>query len=572
MLEERSTLWGVAGAVFIALAVLSFLPNSTLFVIIKVGVILAAIGGTFFFLTKKEVLSAPDSAEPVDEPEQLEVELVSDPNDGPEEHVSQEYYQQFLRALFPIILNTLVADEAAFLLVNPGKHTFHIRYFLHQDGHAPQQKQFAGEATLPGLVFKQKEPLIENQLSGRIDQLVPPHPAQAPAVQSFAGVPVEYQGKPIGVLFVASASEGAFGPDDVDLLQHYARLLELELQQSSRMFQYEQQSWENTVYIDFARGLLHVKTLEHLWEFLAGAFKKYFGADRVAFARRVGPETGMVVFTAGDFRGILPEAEFSLTEGLVGWLIRNGKDLLVDDFSVKENYIPRFMENEPPAREYRSLVGVPFIFNGEDAVVTILESFAPNHFSEQTREVLKGIGAMVGVFIEKQRLIEQWVRTSKYDLQTGLGNFTAFKEHLEKELIRMRERKGVSTLAYLQLLEPNIEQLPEVLQDQFLKEYLSFILPYLGKMNYIYRLSGGLFAVLWVDRNSRQVMDHIEQLEKEISVKAVWCGGEVPGVQQAWGLVEFPTAGNDPLDIMVKAEQVVTQAATDENEKIKIYV
>jgi len=179
---------------------------------------------------------------------------------------------------------------------------------------------------------------------------------------------------------------------------------------------------------------------------------------------------------------------------------------------------------------------------------------------------------MVGVFIEKQRLIEAWVRTSKFDLQTGLGNFTAFKEHLEKELARMMERKGVSTLAYLQLIEPNIEQLSEVLQDQFLKEYLSFILPYLGKMNYIYRLSGGLFAVLWVDSKSRHALDHIERLEKGISEKAVWCGGEIPEVQQAWGLVEFPTAGHDPLDIMVKAERVVTQAAADENEKIKIFV
>ncbi len=570
---ERPAFWVSIGAVLVGLAILSFIPNSPIFIILKIVVILGTVGGAIYFLQQqdRDLASPPTEKQGNDSPSQFEIgDEQADELDA--KGVSQEYYHQFLQTLFPLILNTLVADEAAFLLMKPGSGVFHVRYFAHRQGLPVTTDQFAAGATLPGLVFKQKEGLIENQLEGKIAQLLPPHPEAAPPVTSFVGIPLQYNSKTIGVLYAASAAEGAFSLEDVELLQQFGQLLELELHQSSYMFRYEQESWQNSVYIELARGLIQVKTLDTLWEFLAQAFQKYFEADRVAFARKIDAETGMVIYATGNYRGILPESEFSLTEGLVGWLLRNGKDLLVDDFSIKENYIPRFSTEEPLAREYRSLVGVPIVFNEKEAIVAILESYTPQQFSDQTRELLKGIGAMVGVFIEKQRRIEEWMRTSKYDVQTGLGNFTAFKEHLEKELARLEQRNGVSTLSYLQLVEPVLENLSPEIQDQFLKEYLSFILPYLGKMNYIYRLSSGLFAVLWVDANHRNALEQIEILETKMKEKAVWGNGQVPVVKQAWGLVEFPTTGSDPLDIMVKAEQIVMQAVDDENKNVKVYM
>ncbi len=570
---ERKVILAILGGVFVGLAALSFFPNSPFLILLKVLAIIAAIGGGLYYwnqLQEEEPAAADDAAEPV-----IELETATEDTETPaeEEHLGAEtFYHQFLQTLFPIIADTLVADDVALLLANPRKSAFTVRHYYHRQEAAPLLNQFPLEATLPGIVFRQQTVLIEDGWLGQAEQLLPYHPQESDAQGSFLGVPVFYKQKAIGVLAVTAGAEGAFSEDDARMLQHFAHLVELELVQSSQMFRYEQESWQNVVYLEIARGLHQVKTLDQLWEYLAGAFQHHFKADRVAFARRVDEQTGMVIYTAGEYRGILPESQFNLQEGLVGWLLRNGKDLLVEDFQVKENYIPRFSENEPPAREYRSLVGIPLIFQEGEAVVVVLEAFAPQQFSDQTRELLKSVGALVELFVEKQRRIEEWVRTSRYDVQTGLGNFTAFKEFLEKELSRLQHRNGVSTLSYLQVIQPEISALPEEIQDQFLTEYLSFILPHLGKMNYIYRLSDALFAVVWVDAHASRALEQIETVDRAVDDRGAWCQGAVPEVKQAWGLIEFPSRAQDVLDIMVKAEQVVAIAASNEHDNVKVYM
>ncbi len=559
------------GGVVIGLAILSFLPNAPFWVVIKILAIVAAVGGGVYIVGRG--FQIPQNTDDFSDTDTTAADAPLPDDDLDETDIGAEtFYHQFLHALFPIVADTLVADDVVLLLVNPRKSAFTVRHFFHCEGLPAQQTQFPLEATLPGIVFRQQAFLIENNWQQKGERLLPYHPAGNEMSGSFLGVPLFFKQKAIGVLAVTAAAQGAFSDEDAGVLEKYAQLIELELMQSSQMFRYEQESWQNVVYIEIARGLLRVNTLDGLWEYLARAFQQHFYADRMAFARRIDEHTGTVLYIAGEYRGILPEMTFGLQEGLVGWLLRNGKDLLVEDFQVKDNYIPRFHENEPAAKEYRSLVGVPLIYQENEVVVVILETYAPQQFSEQTRELLKSVGALVELFVEKQRRIEEWVRTSRYDAQTGLGNFTAFKEQLEKELARLQQRKGISTLSYLQLLQPEINVLPEEIQELFLTEYLSFILPHLGKMNYIYRLSDSLFAVLWVDAPASRVLTEIEILEKALEEKKGWCQGAVLEVKQAWGLVEFPARASDVLDVMVKAEQVVALAANNDADNVKVYI
>ncbi|NOX36664.1 MAG: GAF domain-containing protein [Calditrichaeota bacterium] len=556
----------VLGIITFLFFLLSLLPNSPIYLLLKILMVGGASFGMYRFFkrhfpTDEETEDAhPEVSE--ETPDILRLETDRD---------VEKIFGQFLDTVFPLIKQTLVADTVCFLLLNLEKKKFYLRYVLTDHPDRMQKDRFLDWRTgLPPLILKNRTALIENHLPENGSDLLPYYlPGKSPA-RSFAGVPIQFEGKALGVLCVDAHAQEAFGQNDLQLLEQFAHLIELQLIESNQLYEYETENWIARVLNEFSNRVVELQNAEQLWDFVGRFMKQNFHADRLFVAREAEDGHGRIIFSMGNVRGLKAGLQFSTTEGLVGWVLRKQQPLIVDDLAVKKNYIPRFALNEEPAREFRSLIAVPFTGEDQQRMALVLESFQPSRFKPQYKKILETITNQITIFLAHNRLFEILQQRNLFDLDTDIGNFLAFKLELQKEIERASAFQRSFAVTYLQVDFVEKENRMTI-QRQFVREFLSFLLPFLGTTDYIFRLHDNLFAILWVEKPLKTVRPVMEQICQAVAEKRVWCEGNVLGVGVACGGVEFPAMGNETLDLMIKAEKAVRQAAAAGKNTFQIF-
>ncbi len=545
---------------------ISLLPNSWPYLIFKILLVVAAAAAVYYYGNQQNI---PDKLE--EHPEQDDGLPKSDLVKLETDREVEKIFEQFLDTVFPLIKQTLVADTVCFLLLNLEKKKFYLRYFITDHSKAFHKERFYDLQTgLPPLVLKNRTSLIENHLPENGNRLLPYYqPGKSPA-RSFAGVPVQFEGKVLGVLCVDAHAVEAFGQNDLQLLERFAQLIELQLVESNQLYEYETENWIARILNEFSNRMVGFQSTDELWDYLGRFLKQYFHADRVFVVRRAEEGQGRIVFSMGDVRGVTSGYRFQLHEGLVGWVLRKRQHLLVEDLATKQNYIPRFSLNEEPAREYRSLIAIPFQGEEHQTMALVLESFQPGRFKVQYKNVLETITNQVTIFLLHNRLFNILQQRNLFDLETDIGNFLAFKMELQKEIDRCQTYQRPFSVTYFQVEFVEKEHRQE-LRKNFIREFLSFLLPYLDNSNYIFRLHDNLFAVLWVEKPLAEITPTVQRICQAVAERPVWSGGHVVGVNVACGGVEFPTMGCEALALMVKAEKAVRAAIAAGKNQFKSY-
>ena len=556
----------VPGILTFLFFLLSLLPNSPFYLFLKI----LMVGGVSVGMYRYLRIHFPAEMETTDEqqpphdaaPNILRLETDRD---------VEKIFGQFLDTLFPLIKQTLVADTVCFLLLNRERKKFYLRYFLTDHPDRFQKDRFLDWHTgLPPLILKNRTALIENHLPKNGSDLLPYYLSGKSPARSFAGVPIQFEGKALGVLCVDARALEAFGQNDLQLLEYFAHLIELQLIESNQLYEYETENWIARVLNEFSNRMVELQNAEQLWDFVGRFMKQNFHADRLFIAGEAENGHGRIIFSMGDVRGLKTGLQFSTTEGLVGWVLRKKQPLIVEDLAIKKNYIPRFLLNEEPAREFRSLIAVPFMGEEKQHMALVLESFQPARFKPQYKKILETITNQITIFLAHNRLFEILQQRNMFDLDTDMGNFLAFKLELQKEIERATVFQRLFAVTYLQVDFVEKEKQAGI-QRLFIREFLSFLLPFLGTTNYIFRLHDNLFAILWVEKSLEVVGPTMEQICQAVAKKRVWCDGNVLGVGLACGGVEFPAMGNEPLDLMIKAEKAVRLAAAAGKNTFRIF-
>lgn len=552
----------ISGIVFFILAFLiGFLPNSTIFLAIKIFLIITAFVFFYFYqnrlflesdtsLSAQSIEESPDIDHPDTPDEPLQIESDRD---------VERIFDSFLSTIMPLIKLSLGAETVVLLLINFSQKQFYIRHKISDhDDYFVNNRFIDLDQGLPSVVVKNKNPLVENHLPDT-RTLVPYYSAKEPLAKAFLGVPVYYKQNVIGVLCADHSQEESFNSDDLKLMTMFSQLTKIQLISSNKLYEYETENWIAKTLYDFSKQILQFHSADQLWKYLSSLLRKVFGADRIIVSERMNEMRAQISFLNHSTASLKMGYEFPMNEGIVGWVFRKNQSLLVENFAEKENYVPRFQMNEAPEVQYRSYLAVPVSHDGNVRAVVSLESFKSNQFKEQTKKILETMAYQIAAFLEKTDIIEKLNAQNLFDGATGLGNLRALERELDREIGRCKEYSKYFSVALFKLNFYQKES-GDGIQDKIVSEFLAFAAPLFPGGADFFRVSDNSIAVIFVEKLVHEALPIVRTLCDQVSAKKIWADGLAEDLVINCGLVQFPEMGVSVAELMEKARQALQRS------------
>lgn len=571
-MSKHQLLLVIAAVSLFVVFLIGFLPNSPVFIGVKLLFLFILLWGVFFYsrvifaFAEEEtdtVEEAPPERTPVSDNAEDSLKIRSSQN-------VEEYFKQFLETIFPLIKQTMVCNTVVLLMVNFYKKQFYIRHKLTDfDAHFTRESFLDLNQGLLAIILRDKKPLLENHLP-ESELLLPYYATSKIPARAFAGTPLYYRDLLVGVLCVDSEVEESFGEDDLVILNNFSRSIAIQLACSNKLYEYETENWTTRLLYDFSKGILPVETAEALWPYLNHSLKTVLATDRMIVAERANQNTGRIIYLSGPAYSLAVGQEFPDHEGLIGWVLRKKQTLLVDDFAAKENYIPRFFLQEQHARDFKSLLAVPVIRNDVADVVLSLESSKPNAFTEEHKQIVETMAYQIAAFLDKVQLISRLEEQNLIDPKTRLGNQRAFMVELNKEIDRSGEFRKKFVLQFLKVRTPG-GALAADIADRLIPEFVSFVLPLLNSINYIFRLNQDHLAILWPEKLCPETATEFQAVLSALIQKTPWMDGLVEKVIVHSGMVQFPGAGQTDSELLENVQKALAASERTAQSSIEIF-
>ena len=163
-------------------------------------------------------------------------------------------------------------------------------------------------------------------------------------------------------------------------------------------------------------------------------------ADGASILLMEADDTLRFAAAAGPGANILEITEVPLDGSIAGWVVKNGKMIVVEDVpSDPRRYV---VEAVDPAQ---SLLAVPMVFG--DQIIGVLESVtmkARHQFTRQDTETLETLAGIAAVAVQNARLFEQsdWVAEVVHEIRTPLTAILSYADLLQRPNLdeKMREK------------------------------------------------------------------------------------------------------------------------------------
>ncbi|MFZ0390884.1 MAG: GAF domain-containing protein [Calditrichia bacterium] len=539
----------------VLLAVLGFLPTSTTWFVIKFIFAAFLLFLTYYYFYQEN--DEPESSDSGEFPELNEdsqdwLELDNDPD-------VEEIFENFLHNSLHLAKKVLVSDTVVLLLANYSKKQFQPRYMASdQQDQAINKTPFDIYKGLPSLILRNKKSLIENHLPQDSD-ILPYHQNNEHNVQSFAGVPVYYNDFVIGVLCADSKVKEAYGSEDLEILQSFAALVTAQLVNSNKLYEYETENWVSNILFESSCEMNRIRTEDELWDYLMGKIPGIVDCERISIAKKTENKQAEIIRLNGGTGNLKPGKTANLTEGLIGWVLRKNQSLLVEDFSSKENYVPRFSEQETPGKDYLSLICVPV--SGDKNVVgaVCLESKRPRNFKEQHKRILQTITNQAATIFSRTQSLKQLARYNYLNPITEVENINAFNFIYPKEWMRANISQTPLSLLYFKIYF-QIKEHGQDLDNLAVREFLQILLPYIADTDYIFHLSADTFVVLTDKKEEENIKRFLHEVLKKVSEKKIWAQGQVYDFYTSIGMVPFHHLSALGEEALEKGEYAAKQA------------
>jgi GAF domain-containing protein len=282
-----------------------------------------------------------------------------------------------------------------------------------------------------------------------------------PAVSELA-VPVQFEGRVLGVLNVESEILDAYTPSDVQLLSILANQAALALQ-NARVNSQERRRADQLAAIN--RVARRVSATLDLRETLDGI---------VEAAVELVPCVLAEISLWGEQEQTLtlqalrcePERAYPIGkacppgEGYTGWVVRQRQPLLVADVGARDDIKPHLLPGE---QAFESYVGVPLLAGDELVGTLVLIHDRAGAFDEPDLELLEGLAGQAAVAIRNASLYQELARRHR-ELTALNGVAAAMNQVLNLEtLLRDAVRRVIRCLGAdgggIRLLDPASGQL-----------------------------------------------------------------------------------------------------------------
>lgn len=269
-------------------------------------------------------------------------------------------------------------------------------------------------------------------------------------VKTLIILPLVYKGQPIGVVELEdSFSERQLTAEQMSLAMIMAAQVAAAIENARLHEDLRRRLDELTALNEIGRAVAAVLDLKELVEVVHWEISRFLPAAHfyVALWDRESDRISVPVIVEGEDRLYDQEVGWG---GIVGWVLRQGKPLLVDDVQ-EPNALPEEIQpatvGEP---DIRSLVAIPLAVGGEVIGVLSVQSTRPCAYSSQDVDFLTAVGRQVAIAFHNARLYAEARRRAEElaalnVVASRLGQTLELEEVLEaaiEEVVRVLGVEG----------------------------------------------------------------------------------------------------------------------------------
>ena len=271
---------------------------------------------------------------------------------------------------------------------------------------------YIGEGSLGERVLKQHQALHipdVQQIAGW--QNVP----DSDIIRAWIGLPLVVDGKVIGLLTLDKWEPDAFSADDVAVAQMFADHMSVAIYNARLLHEAQQRAEQLQALHHLSSKLGVIRETAPLLDEVARLLNETFGYYQV-FVTLVGDDHIRIVAAYGSVQGLQSPGSIprgANERGLVAWVARHGKTLLVNNVHEDEHYI-----THPVLIDTAAELAVPIKVGGVAYAVIDLQSSLRGAFNQNDVYLLEALASLVAIAIENTQHFEG-LRRAQEQLVSG---------------------------------------------------------------------------------------------------------------------------------------------------------
>jgi transcriptional regulator with GAF, ATPase, and Fis domain len=239
------------------------------------------------------------------------------------------------------------------------------------------------------ILDEKNEVLLENNLDKEAN-LLNFYLNQDYKAVSFIGIPVEIFGQEKIYIVFDSQNKEHFNREDQVIINKLRENIQVFILNRVKAYSLLNAVKEKENLLEFAQELNGSRTVSMAIEKMVAQLSKEFEASRLTVSlMSQKSDVGIIKKVVGQKDDFIENHEFSLEEGLTGWVMSKNKPYLIDDLEKGEYFIPRYTKTEKTNFGLRSFIGVPIENEGDVFGALTLEHRITNKYGEKDKEKLK---------------------------------------------------------------------------------------------------------------------------------------------------------------------------------------
>lgn len=236
------------------------------------------------------------------------------------------------------------------------------------------------------------------------------------AIRSVIGVPLKRHQATLGVLEILNkVDNGQFSEEDLEIFQALAHLIAIAIDNARLYEQLKRESKEKHLLYQVGKKISSSLDTNEVLDAIIQNLHEVVDYDAVAIYL-VAPETKTIkrMISKGYDQELEDMARLKLGEGIVGWVIKTGKGIIVPDVSKDTHYL-NFRS------ETKSELAAPILSKGRVIGAFNVESNQLDTYSKRDLQLLRAFSSQAAISLEMAMLHEELVEKRRLEEEVKIA-------------------------------------------------------------------------------------------------------------------------------------------------------
>jgi diguanylate cyclase (GGDEF)-like protein len=265
----------------------------------------------------------------------------------------------------------------------------------------------------------------------------------------------------------------------------------------------------------------------------------------------------------------------NLRDNLTGWVVREGKPLLIRSLSREYDSLPVKPEIVGQDKLSESWLGVPMIADDRVIGVLVVASYAENAYTDEDASLLGTVASQAALALENARNFAEVQEQSRRDSLTGVLNHGYFITRLVDEIEKAQVAVKPVTLIMLDIDHFKIynDTYGHILGDEVLRLTAQAIQNNIKSTDLVGRWGGEEFSVALPDTDIQQAQQVADRIRKTLAGLALHTsqGAELPKPTVSQGIAAFPEHAANARRLVDLADHMLYGAKRGGRDQVQVF-